>query len=155
MCKMCFLIYFLFSYLFIWQGQCTLIDITVNAPELANRLFFICSPWTDVDSHPKKKFTSNETSTRLQLAELMLWFDTASKLISMSLIRVHACKINWKENTYTQHQSKYGLTKVGQRQWCKITKNIYLSTVIFVATLYFDPTTVQRYMVYFYSTTFI
>jgi len=39
---------FHFFYLFILQGQCSLIDskITVNEPELAgNRLICICCPW--------------------------------------------------------------------------------------------------------------
>ena len=57
MCLYMIIFIYLFIYfnLFIRQGRCTLIDIPVNAPELANRLFFICSPWTDVESHPKNK----------------------------------------------------------------------------------------------------
>ncbi len=42
---------FLFIYLFILfisQGQYILINISVNMPELAERLVFICSPWPDV-----------------------------------------------------------------------------------------------------------
>lgn len=28
----------------------------VNMPELAKRLFYICCPWTDVKSHPKREW---------------------------------------------------------------------------------------------------
>lgn len=35
-----------------FQGPCTLINISVNMPELARRLFFICNPWTDVKKSP-------------------------------------------------------------------------------------------------------
>lgn len=35
-----------FIYLFCAQGQCMLINVSVSAPDLTQRLFFICSPWT-------------------------------------------------------------------------------------------------------------
>ena len=38
------------------QGQCSLTHISVNVSELAKRIFFLCSPWADVVSHPKNTF---------------------------------------------------------------------------------------------------
>ena len=43
---------FLF-YWFICQGQCILINMSVNMPELAQRLVFICCPWPSVSWQPK------------------------------------------------------------------------------------------------------
>ena len=37
-----------FILFFLLQGQCILINISVNIPELAKRLFFFCSPYTDL-----------------------------------------------------------------------------------------------------------
>ena len=51
---------YLFIYLFIhlFQGQFILIDISVNMPEWATGLFFICSPWPGVIVGLKQKDSS-------------------------------------------------------------------------------------------------